>query len=227
MLRQSILLPIDSEGNPDWNFMENFMRRIETKLLETAIEVFKNRINVNKCKWGGVKWTAFKLIDLFDFTKGNQNNMAVLIPGEIPLVSARKCDNGYKGFISPNGKSLFNGDIITLNLDGDGGAGIAYYQPSTMALDSHVGALRPKIPMNRYQMLFISRCLTNQRDMFGHGHSINSNRIRAIKIMLPVNQNNEINFDFMESYMRELESDQIFKYINHLHSERYNSNALS
>lgn len=53
MLRQSILLPIDSGGKPDWSFMETFMRRLETKLLETTIEVFKNRVNVNKCKWGG------------------------------------------------------------------------------------------------------------------------------------------------------------------------------
>ena len=53
MLRQSILLPIDSGGKPDWSFMETFMRHLETKLLETTIEVFKNRVNVNKCKLGG------------------------------------------------------------------------------------------------------------------------------------------------------------------------------
>lgn len=53
-----------------------------------------------------MKWLPFKLIDLFDFMKGNQNNMAALTPGDIPLVSARKCDNGYKGFISPNGKNF-------------------------------------------------------------------------------------------------------------------------
>lgn len=53
MLRQTILLPVDSSGNPDWHFMEMFMRKLETQMLETTIEIFKNRINVNKCKWGG------------------------------------------------------------------------------------------------------------------------------------------------------------------------------
>lgn len=53
MLRQTILLPVDSSGNPDWHFMEMFMRKLETQMLETTIEIFKNRINVNKCKLGG------------------------------------------------------------------------------------------------------------------------------------------------------------------------------
>lgn len=55
MLRQTILLPVDETGKPDWNFMETFMRKLETRLLETTVEVFKKRINVNKCKLGGGK----------------------------------------------------------------------------------------------------------------------------------------------------------------------------
>lgn len=58
MLRQSILLPVSEDGNPDWVFMESFMRRLETKMLETTIEIFKKRINVNKCKLGGGKMEA-------------------------------------------------------------------------------------------------------------------------------------------------------------------------
>lgn len=216
MLRQSILLPVSEDGNPDWVFMESFMRRLETKMLETTIGIFKKHINVNKCKLGGVKWKPISLLSLFEFSKGNQNNMSTLQDGDVPLVSAKKCDNGYKCFISPNSKPLFQGEILTLNLDGDGGAGISYYQPATMALDSHAGALKPILPINQYQMLFISRALTNQGDMFGHGYSINSNRVRSIKIMLPVNDEDNIDFDFMDSYMREIERTQILTYLNHI-----------
>ena len=58
MLRQTILLPVDSSGNPDWHFMEMFMRKLETQMLETTIEIFKKRINFNKCKLGGGKMEA-------------------------------------------------------------------------------------------------------------------------------------------------------------------------
>ena len=35
-------------------------------------------------------WKDFYLSDFFDFEKGNQNNMASLTTGTLPLVSAKK-----------------------------------------------------------------------------------------------------------------------------------------
>ncbi len=137
--------------------------------------------------------------------------MASLQTGDIPLVSAKKCDNGYKDFVAPNGKKQFQGDIITLNNDGDGGAGIAYYQPYQMALDSHVTALIPLVPMNRHILLFVAMCITKQRERFGHGYSLNSNRLRSFKLMLPLNQDGTApDWAFMEAYMKQKEQ-QILK----------------
>ena len=153
---------------------------------------------------------------LFDFKKGNQNNMAELLPGNVPLISAKKFDNGYKGFITPNKKELYDGNIISLNLDGDGGAGLAFYQPFEMALDSHVGALKPKLPFNRYHLLFISMCISKQQEMYGHGHSINESRVRGYQIMLPFTTSGELDLDFMESFMKSIESKQIYSYLSHI-----------
>ena len=156
-------------------------------------------------------WKDFFLADYFLCEKGNQNNMSLLYVGDIPLVSAKKCDNGCKDFVAPNGKRLFDGGIITLNNDGDGGAGIAYYQPYKMALDSHVTALMPKRPMNRLILLFIAMCITKQRNRFGHGYSLNSNRLRSFKLMLPLNQEEtDPDWQFMEAYMKQKEQ-QILK----------------
>lgn len=152
-------------------------------------------------------WKYFYLSDFFDFEKGNQNNMASLSTGTLPLVSAKKTDNGYKGFVSKEQKKVFRGEILTLNNDGDGGAGIAYYQPTSMALDSHVSALIPKSNLNKYHLLFVSMCITKQRKRFGHGYSINSNRLRAFKIMLPLGADYaNPDWQFMEEYMRRKET---------------------
>lgn len=152
------------------------------------------------------KWKDFYLSDFFCFEKGNQNNMASLTVGNLPLVSAKKTDNGYKGFVAKGEKKIFHGEILTLNNDGDGGAGIAYYQPSSMALDSHVSALIPKSDLNKYHLLFVSMCITKQRERFGHGYSINSNRLRTFKIMLPLDADSlNPDWQFMEEYMRKKE----------------------
>ena len=158
-----------------------------------------------------VKWKDFYLSEFFCCEKGNQNNMASLTAGDIPLVSAKKCDNGYKDFIAPNRKKTFRGNIITLNNDGDGGAGIAYYQPYTMALDSHVTALIPLSPLSRHVLLFVAMCITKQRNRFGHGYSLNNNRLRSFKLMLPLNEETTApDWQFMEDYMKQKEQ-QILK----------------
>lgn len=159
-------------------------------------------------------WNDFLLSDFFSFEKGNQNNMAVLNEGLLPLVSARKCDNGYKGFVETS-KRVFPSHILTINNDGDGGAGIAYYQPYNMALDSHVTALIPKIELSRLQLLFVSMCITKQRNRFGHGYSINNNRLKAFRIMLPIDSaTNEPDWKYMEQFMSIIEQHQLREAIN-------------
>jgi hypothetical protein len=176
-------------------------------------------INLN----GGVNWKEFNLTKWFLPFKGNQNNMAKLKEGDTPLISAKKCDNGYKCFVSDNGKRLFEGNIITLNNDGDGGAGLAYYQPYKMALDSHVTALIPQIHLNQYALCFVAMCISKQREKFGHGYSLNSGRIKAFKFMLPIDDDGYPNWDYMENYMRSIESEQIISYLKIIRNDMYNA----
>lgn len=79
-----------------------------------------------------------------------------------------------------------------------------YYQPADMALDTHVTALVPKEKMSMYTMLFISECLSKLHGFFGHGLSISNPRAEKIRIMLPVSENGEPDYQFMEDYIREL-----------------------
>lgn len=62
MSRQSILLPVAEDGKPNWQFMDSFMRSLENRLLERTLEIFKNRINVNKCELGGGKMESLQTI---------------------------------------------------------------------------------------------------------------------------------------------------------------------
>jgi hypothetical protein len=133
--------------------------------------------------------------------------------GSIPLVSAKKSDNGYKDF-AVQSKKMYNGNSLTLNNDGDGGAGISYFQPTDYLLDSHVTALYPRINLNKYALLYISRSITAQRDKFGHGYSINNQRLKVFKLMLPINEKGEPDYLYMENYMKVLESVKLNQYLD-------------
>lgn len=143
--------------------------------------------------------------------------MAKLSSGDIPLVSAKKFDNGYKDFKVENEKEIFPGNILTLNNDGDGGAGISYYQPSKMLLDSHVTALIPKYEKaNKYNLLFMACCITKQREKFGHGYSLNNERLNNFKFMIPIKQNGDIDFEYMEHYIISNIKKMLMMYIEYI-----------
>ena len=162
------------------------------------------------------EWADFLLTDYFEIAKGNQNNMAELQAGAMPLISAKKIDNGCKGFFAANSKPIFKGHCLTINNDGDGGAGISYYQPSNMLLDTHVTALYPRVPMTAEIMRFIAACITVQREKFGHGYSLNNARLTVFRMMLPIDDEGQPDYAFMEQYIREREKQLIEQYIAHI-----------
>jgi len=216
--KEKILLPVNSKDEPDYAFMEQFMRQKE----QEKIEKFQNYITkrVEQVKdfkevepLNQKKWEEFRITDFFKYEKGDQNNMAAIKRGEIPLVSAKKGENGYKDFATQANKKLFSKNSLTLNNDGDGGAGISYYQPTNYLLDSHVTSLYSKTNLNRNILLFFSRCITSQRDKFGHGYSITNNRLNAFKIMLPTNKKGQPDYDYMENYIKKLEHKKLLKYL--------------
>ena len=217
--RTKLMLPKDKNDNPNWCFMEEYIKERENKQRNELKEYFKSiLLDLVVCPevLTDVEWGEFSLRDIFVFERGNQNNMSGCEAGDIPLISAKKIDNGVKAFISDNGKKLFEGHILTLNNDGDGGVGIAYYQANKMALDTHVTALVPIIPISRNSLLFISKTITIQRDKFSHGYSLNNNRMKAQKIVLPIDKNGNPYWSYMENFIKNIEQKQIKNILKYL-----------
>lgn len=144
-------------------------------------------------------WAPVGLTSMFDLQRGRESNMAMLEDGDVPLISAKNGSNGLKGFVKTS-KKLINGECISLNNDGNGGAGLAYYQPANMALDTHVTALLPKDDIGRDVMLFTSECISGLHEFFGHGLSISNPRAKATSVMLPVTDDGEPDYEYMEHY---------------------------
>lgn len=220
--KERILLPITKKGDPDYAYMEEYMREKERLIFGRYKKYLLQIIDNQYYEWGGVKllnevrWRNFMLGELFDFEKGNQNNMSALSYGAIPLVSAKKDNNGYKAFVGNNDKKCFGGCRLTLNNDGDGGAGIAYYQPKDFMLDSHVTALNHKQAIDKYALLYMSYCITKQRSKFGHGYPITGKRLHTFRIMLPVDRNGNPDYDYMGAYMRNEEIKCLKRYLDYL-----------
>jgi hypothetical protein len=132
------------------------------------------------------------------------------------LISARNRNNGLKSFVTIPALKRHAGHVITLNKDGDGGAGLAYYQPHALALDSHVVALTPKHAATRQQLLFIVAVLSQLHDLFGHGLSISDSRLRRIRILLPATRDGNPDWRYMQLFMEAIEARLLAKQHRHL-----------
>ena len=51
--KMKILLPINSDGLPDWQFMEDFMKQIERDKIAAVLSYYNNSLNNNNLRGGG------------------------------------------------------------------------------------------------------------------------------------------------------------------------------
>ena len=160
-------------------------------------------------------WVSISLDSMFNLERGKEKNMAALMEGHIPLVSARKVNNGVKNFIATPTKVIKGGNVISLNNDGDGGAGLAYYQPSDFAIDTHVTALHPKNVVPPDALLYMTASISKQHSIFGHGRSISLPRAKRIQDMLPVTNSGEPDYKYMAEYTKQKRLSLINKYRVH------------
>lgn len=217
-----VMLPVNDAGKPDFQFMEDYVRELMSAKREQYRQYVEKRLEsleLDSANMGGYseelksrEWKPILISAIFDLVRGRENNMAMLATGDTPLVSAKNGNNGLKGFVN-SPKKVILGHCVTLNNDGDGGAGLAYYQPANMALDTHVTALVPKMEMSQWTMLFISECLSVLHGFFGHGLSISNDRAKNIKIMLPVTEDGQPDYDFMEEFGRKMMSNKYNQYL--------------
>lgn len=156
-------------------------------------------------------WKAVSVSKYFTPIRGHEGNMAGLESGNVPLVSARNVNNGLKTFVS-NPSKIVEGNVISLNNDGDGGAGLAYYQPFSMALDTHVTALVPHDELNANTQLYTACCLSGLHEFFGHGRSISNARVRRIKFMLPIAEDGLPDWEYMSSVINDLRERLLIRY---------------
>lgn len=164
-------------------------------------------------KLSAVKWGEFRLGDLFEINPTKyyrlENDNIISENGMIPLVSNASIDNGVMGF--SNLPPLNKGNSLSCS-DTTLGAETMYYQKDDYIGYQHIQALVPKF--NRFNssiaffIISASRVATSN-SQYDYGHKFNRDSMRKTIVFLPVCDNGFINFDFMESFIAELEAERV------------------
>lgn len=215
--REKILLPINDKGEIDFDFMSSFMQEVEADILKTTLKVFKKRLNVNENKMGGVKWKAFFLEEIARIASGKDIYERERTSGQTPYVTATANNNGIGYFVGNQNETLERG---CLSVNRNGSVGYCFYHPYDALYGNDTRKLKP-IRSNKYVSLFISMCITNQRAKYGYGYKMGTGRLKRQKILLPIDANNQPNWNYMETYMQNLEQRQILEYLRHIERKNH------
>jgi hypothetical protein len=131
--------------------------------------------------------------------------------GNIPRISAKSDNNGVLGFFDTynNEKARHFKNFISVNFFGSEGG--IFYHPYEASVEMKVHSLKmPDRDFTPRTGLFIVNALITALDGFSYGSQLSSSKLKSNNyiISLPIKKG-EIDFEFMENFVAELEAQRV------------------
>lgn len=218
-----ISLPITSEGELDFEYMENYIKEIEQKYVQNLREGLDEKINNlleltqkteddisdeniqalkerMRLEYSQKEFKEFKVGELFTPILNTFRGTTKLGVGKFPLVCGSGINNGRDGY--GNSGELFNNEIT---MSTRGSSGSTFYQDGKFILNNNAMVLKSKIGNNKYVLLYIV-ALFNKLGYSGYDNYPTKSGIVEDVLNLPINSDGDIDYDFMERYVKSLEA---------------------
>lgn len=216
---ETLTLPINKEGNPNWQFMEDYIKQEMKAQTRKMVSYYKSQLiklhsELLDCE---VEWKEVKVRDIFEVKPVKGKSITNYKEGKIPYISTSSIDNGLSNFIDAEenisikncisvdpigGKAFFH----EYNFVGRGGAGSAINLLYNPCLDKYSG-------------LFICKILESSSfHKASYGVQLNGNRLKNLKLLIPVDNEGKPNWEYMSNFMKNLEKESVEKVLAYLHS---------
>lgn len=193
-----LMLPVDSEGNPDFLYMEAYMKTLNHKPLATS-----NRGGCGSRTLGVESWKEFVVGDYFEVKKGKRLTSEDQTEGNTLYIGAIDSNNGVANKIGQ--EPIHEGNTISLSYNGS--VGEAFYQPEPFWATDDVNVLyfRPEngVQFNKYIALFVCAVLRQEKYRYSYGRKWVLENMKTTVIKLPA-KGEKPDWAFMESYMKSL-----------------------
>ena len=150
---------------------------------------------LNRADWG---W--FTLGDYFDVVIGKSldaNKMEYT--GSRPYITRKTTNNGLEGFIDAE-EELLNIAYPVITIGNE--TCTPFVQTFPFFTGTKVNIMIPKFAMSRYVLQFVSMCIAQLRDRFSYSFTINSTRLKELRVQLPKSASGTPDWEYMEEYMQ-------------------------
>ena len=176
----------------------------DKEILSLSPESASDEANASEADFGNgqVRFKKFALGTLFTSSTGDVDLQQKDINGKGEFFINSGVENrGIKGRTDRPAR-IFPANTITVDFWGN-----AYYRDFEykMATHNHVFSLAGDVIRNRHVGMYIVGILSKLPKLFSYNNMATWNKLKTIEVSLPVTSDDNINFDYMERYIRAIE----------------------
>lgn len=187
---ENLLIPSKDE-------IPKYIMKYEIKDIENLEErIIKEKIALTYSK---SNWKKFKLYPVwFAMEAGKYYPASEYQEGKIPLISSSDTTNGMTKMTNLN--PMYPGNCLTIGKVSCS----TFYQEGAFCATADCTVLIPKFKMNKYIGIFIATIINKESFKWNYGRQIRLNNCYDLEIELPVDKEENPDFEYMENYIKSL-----------------------
>ena len=193
---ETVLLPADAFGEPDWDYMDEYMSAVIEES-EESLERLRQADGEKRAVDVG-DWKEFAIGELFKVVKGTRLTKANMIPGDIRFIGSSAMNNGCTAMVG-NTENMLPANTITVCYNGS--VGETFYQDQPFLASDDVNVLYPKFDMTKEIALFIAPLIKSVSARYNYVDKWKQEEMIAGAIKLPVDASGEPDWAYMDEYM--------------------------
>ncbi len=210
---ESIMLPTAKNGQPDYAFMEQYVREIENKLKKDYIDFINAELYIPPIPLVEKKWKEFFISDICYISSGRDIYDSEREEGEVPYITSTASNNGVKYYVSNTNETL---EENAISVNRNGSVGYSFYHKYKALYSNDCRKLKLKQCRNEFVALFITNQITQQKDKYNYGYKMGTGRLKKQMIMLPITNDGSPDYNYMEQYIKAIMFDKYKKYLEYL-----------
>ncbi|MBU1669240.1 restriction endonuclease subunit S [bacterium] len=167
----------------------------EQSSLDIKEQILISKDYLGKLNFDSRDWAYFEYQDIFELKKSGikQGQKTVL------HISATEKNNGLSDMIETD--KYFTGNRISVSSNGS--IGESFYQERDFSASGDINVLSNN-RVNKYSAMFINTLIRKEKYRYSYGRKWGMEKMKNSKIKLPVDQNGEPDWKFMEDYIKTL-----------------------
>lgn len=193
-----ISLPAMPDGQPDWTYMESYMKKIMEES-EQSLENLK-KFNCDNRSIGTRSWGKFCVRDFFKVLKGRSKlSITDINDGNVPVYSSNS-KGGIFGYTTKQPDYLITKDTPLYITFGDHTKAINIAEQSFCVMDN-VKVLTTELRNRNVLRFIITSWLKNIPNL---GYARHWSKAEIAKIYLPITLNGQPDWEYMGNYMKKV-----------------------